>query len=343
MFINKFPLGLALIASSVTCVSAQDSSVVFTDPVGYVKLGNTAGNQDAVPANTDIRASIPLEQASSFVGAVGSVAGNVLTLSEDPGFTVNRWNSGSPYMVRLTDGVEAGAWGIIEGNTSNSLTFSVQVGDFSNASINDGVEIVECWTTGSLFEGQTIPSGTRLFLFNGETAGSNIGADISLVRSGEDWLDTGNGFVIANDLIFSPGESFLLRSGNTSIADLAIFGDVPFSPNRMEIDKLSNDLPQDTVVGYFGPVPELIADSGLGFVEGDRLLVFDNDAVGINKGPVSNLLFTGSEWRDSANGFADVTNTFELEPGVGYIYLQPASRPSGVTEWFDLQNYISPN
>ena len=341
MSINKFPLGLALIASSVTCVSAQDSSVVYTDPVGYVKLGNTAEGEPAVASFSDLRVSVPLERTAEFVGTVSSASSNALTLEGNPGFDAGRWVAAegeAPYLIKVNSTNESGAWGLISANTADTVTATAITGDFANLVTGNEIEILRAWTVGNIFEGQTIPGGTQLFLYGGDVAGVNINPSTILLFDGTNWRDTFNSFEITNDLVLHQGEGFILRTDSGVINDLAIFGDVPVASHRVTIVKNDDQISQDTQIGFLGAVPEIIGESGLGFTGGDELFVYDSAATGQNQSPSTILLFDGTDWRDTFDSFSIVSSEFELKPGEGYIYRQ-ANGLAGDYEWTDVQSH----
>lgn len=111
------------------------------------------------------------------------------------------------------------------------------------------------------------------------------------------------------------------------------------SKHRAIIRTFAANAPQDHWVGYSSPVPTPIGESGLGFSPGDNLLVFDNAALGKNKSASQILVYTGTAWLDT-NGFANVSTTFNLQPGVGYILRKAQTASAQNFVWQDLQSYL---
>jgi hypothetical protein len=115
-------------------------------------------------------------------------------------------------------------------------------------------------------------------------------------------------------------------------------GSVPMVAHRFILRKLSAPgTAQDIRIGYSSPVPEKIGSLGLGFTSGDRLLVFDNSAAGMNKSASINLLYSNGVW---LNAGVDVTNSFELQPGFGYVFRRASAAPTGSVVWTDIQSYL---
>jgi hypothetical protein len=87
------------------------------------------------------------------------------------------------------------------------------------------------------------------------------------------------------------------------------------------------------------PIPEIIGDVALGFSDFDELHVFDNAASGINKSASKVLVFASGHWYDSAD-FSDVTTTFQLQPGFGYLFRKAATANPQNFVWSKLQSYL---
>lgn len=337
---------ISLLATSLLLSGPLAAQTVFTQSAGYVKIGNTTAGENAIPANTDYRISVPFDTKKEFVGTVSSTSATEITVDGNPGFATDQWSiiSGIPYQARISNGDEEGLWAVVVSNTADTLSVIVEVGDLTNVQPGDGLEILPCWTVASLFADQEIPPGTQILLFSGNLPGENISSDTILVWNGTNWLfllgrpeDAPD--LIADDLVIHPGESFILRTLANPIANLALFGTVPSTRHRIVVSKLDASLPQDSTIGYFGPVPEPIGDSNLGFNPGDQLLVFDNLNPGTNQSASRILVFSGSTWLGLIGISGDVSDSFMLEPGAGYILRQPSIAPAVDTEWRDVQSF----
>ena len=100
-------LGCAALSACFAMVSQAQS--VSSTPVGYITY--------TVNANTDARLGIPMEQASSFIGAVASVAAGTI----DAGSAVGDLTTTAHY-VKVTSGTLAGSWYEITAASGNSIT-----------------------------------------------------------------------------------------------------------------------------------------------------------------------------------------------------------------------------
>lgn len=332
------PYTYAFLAAAAACGLASAAETAYTTPVGYVSLGNTTPSQPAVAANSDAFITIPLQKSASFTGTVSSVAGDVITLSGTPGFTAGQFTS-SPFVARLGSGAKEGLVALVTANSADSITLSVQPGDsLAGVVAGDSVSIQASWTVASLFAGNTIPSGTQLLAYSGTGAGILVAPDLIFEFDGSNWVDT-NSFDTADGFVLYPGEGFVLRTVGTEISSLVVTGEVPTSKHRLVVPNLSPGVGQDSTVGFFSPVGELIGSSGLGWTAGDQLLVWDNTTSGIIKAPVTVLEFDGTAWVDT-NTFDDVSATFSLNAGQSYVFRRSATAPGGDVIWSDSQSYL---
>ena len=78
--ISKLPVTAVLPITSDTTTSSTSAA---TDPVGFTSL--------SLPANSDSRISIPFTRPAAFSGAIGSVAGNTITVASSPNWTTNQY------------------------------------------------------------------------------------------------------------------------------------------------------------------------------------------------------------------------------------------------------------
>jgi hypothetical protein len=84
----------------------------------------------------------------------------------------------------------------------------------------------------------------------------------------------------------------------------------------------------------------VIGTSGLAAVAevGDTVLGFDNAATGTNKAATIAIEFDGSAWIDT-DSFEDVSATFKLESGVGYIIRMVGTTPRTAV-WKNQPDYV---
>jgi len=324
-----------LLAAAASSVALGADPVSYTDPVGFVKLGNTAADGgvtiDAVPPNTDVRLTIPLERQIEFSGTVSATTPNSVTFNGSPSWATDLWTpaTGEPYTAIIASGAENGVRGVITSHTADTLTMIVTTpGDLTNVSMNDSVVIRQAWTIKSIVDGATIPNGSKILLWTETLEGINQPASVSYTYGLGDWYDKDG--VIQNNVIIYPGESFVLRSSGSSVPSFAIFGDVPTSALRNSLAKDGSGA-EDLHVSSMSPVPQLLVNLSIPVENGDKLLVFDPASVsGINSPASASFTFGLGMWFDK-NG-VDVSNSLTMTPGLGYI-VRRASSSAAYAEW----------
>jgi uncharacterized protein (TIGR02597 family) len=336
----KTHIPYSLILAAAVSGMASGAETAYTTPVGYVSLGDTTVGQPALKANTDSYITLPLYRASEYTGTVGGVAGNVVTLSGTPGFTVNQYvSSTTPYEILVEGGPSSGLIGIISANTINSVTVTLQPGE-SLASVvaANKITIRKAWTLQSIFAGNTIPVGAQVNLY-GNLSGVNTPADAIYEFDGTDWFNT-DSFDSANNVVVYSGEGIRLRSPATApIAKLVISGEVGMAQARILLDKLVAPKAQDNLIGYVSPVDQKLNATGLGTTTGDQIIAWNNATAGINKAPTTILEFDGVDWFDT-DSFETVTATYSLKAGQGYKYRRTQASPVGTVAITSTPSYV---
>lgn len=336
-----FPPVLAALILTSAFASAQSAA---TDPVGFLS--------DNIPANSDATVTAPLNRPSAFQGVIQSIAGNVITVAGTPGWTTSpkqfvRVTGVQPdaFYVQIGNGTKAGMYATVTDNTANSVTITLNPTDDLSGIATEAVSgtgngakisIFPYWTPSTLFPANW-PAGTQVLLFDDAVAGINPSAAQILVYTGTAWLDNGNG-QNANNLLIHPVDAMVIRNQSNNPISRTVLGSVPMIRHRSVVSTLAANSAQDVYIAYQSPAPELIGSSGLGFSAGDQLLVFNNSTTGVNKSASQILIYTGSQWLDNGNG-QNVTTTFSLQPGQGYIYRKaPTASPQNFV-WQDAQSY----
>jgi uncharacterized protein (TIGR02597 family) len=315
---------------------------VTTDPVGFVSV--------SVPAQSDAVLAVPLYRTPVFRAGIQSITGNVVTVAASPGWTGDQFvqalgtqNDTFAVLVATGDPTtgKEGMIGKITANGANTLT--VELGDGAswtgvktealNPGAADQIDIMPYWTPASLL-GTTLPAGVQMLLFPTGDSGININSNTTLTKDAT-WL---NGAANADHFQLFFGQGFVIRNATASAQVVSMVGSVPMATHRSVLKKNSDaGIAQDIRIGYSSPVPEVIGDLNLGFTAGDQLLVFDNTAAGQNKSSIITLVFSGTAWY---NGAANVTETFQLQPGQGYVFRRAPSAPNGNTTWTTIQSYL---
>lgn len=322
-------------------VSGFGQTVVSTDPVGFVNV--------TVPAQSDAVLAVPLYRAAAFKGKIQSISGNTLTVAGSPDWAANQFVQALPsqtdtFAVLIATGVKEGLIAKITANTPNQLTIEVPTGDDligikSNETDGEGdtLDVIPHWTPSSLLTGSVVP-GTNLLVPPSNQPGINLSASLILVYTGSSWLNTGT-FTNASHHPFEFGRAFIARNNSVSPQSLSLVGSVPMAKHRAIIRTLQANRTQDTWLGFHSPVPTKIGETGLGLSPGDNLLVFDNSAVGKNKSAAQILVFTGAIWLDTGT-FANVSETFHLQPGSGCILRKNQTVTPTAFVWSALPPYL---
>jgi uncharacterized protein (TIGR02597 family) len=261
----------------------------------------------------------------------------------DDKFVYNPPATADNYYLLLAGGAKEGMSCRITDSGASSVTVELQAGDdftgvrteeVDGAGNGDRIRIVPYWTPTTVFS-EPPPNNTQLLLYDGVTSGVNLGPSEILVIYEGTWYDSG--FQPANDYMIHPSEAFVVRNNSATEIGMIVVGSVPLAAHRSKILTLSAGVAQDNQVGYFSPVPETIGDCSLGFENSDQLLVLSNTQVGKNKGPQEILTYYTGKWYNSM--FQDVTGTFQLQPGQGYIYRKTATTSPQAFLWQDTQSY----
>lgn len=337
------PFGCFALFGLLASASFLTAQEVVTAPIGYVKLGNTTEGENAVAANTDVFLTIPLEAELQETRRILSTTATTITVEADPAWVDGQWAPNpTPFCAIISSGDESGIRAVISTNTSNTLTVELtSPGDLTNVSSGDTLTIRECWTLSTFFGPMNLPSGVQVFLRDNTLTGVNQAASDIFRLTSSGWRD-GRTAALSNNVVLHSGETFVLRSGNTPIPELALFGDVPVSNLR---NILFKDGPatesEDLFISSMSPVPSLLSASNFPASQGDQLLVFSAARPGVNQPASSIFIFTGNNlWRNARLG-TDVTSSLTLEPGVGYVIRRGRNSPVS-TPWTEPAPFENP-
>ena len=336
---KAFPISLSLLASLALCPLLKAQNEAFTDPVGFVS--------HTIPAQSDAVLAVPLYRAPAFRGIIQSISGSDITVVGTPGWTASQFvqalgTQNDTFAVMIASGTKEGLIGRITANGTNTVTVQLDAGDdfttikteATDPGAADQIDIIPYWTPTTLL-GTTLTAGSRMLLFPTNVAGINLSSQTTILKAPAGWFI---GATPADHHTLGFGQGFVFRNQTAGAQTLSLVGNVPMVSHRFIVRKLSaSGTGQDIRIGYSSPVPEVIGNLNLGFTAGDRLLVFDNAATGINKSASVNLLFNGTAW---FNGAANVSATFQLQPGFGYVFRRAASAAAGSVTWSDTQSYL---
>lgn len=363
-------LSLALFGAG----SVFSQTTATTDPVGFVSVSVLA-NSDATLAVPLNRTAAFKGVIQSISGNTITVAGTSPAWQTSPMIFVQSLPSQTnTYAVQFATGAKEGMTASITANGANTVTIQLASGDnltgvkteaVDGTGNGDHIDIMPYWTPSTLFS-TTPPAGTELIGFANPDNGVNVGASEVYDRTGASaWEDGING----GDASHFPlpfGSSFIFRNNTASALSLSLVGSVPMTKNRVRISTQANNTDQDVAIGYLSPIPERLSTIGLppynpadptnpnnlkqgevasanalGFpvANGDTIIGFDNNELGINKGAAEVYQWTGSSFEDGING-GTISNTVTLKPGFGYIFRKAATPTPTSVVWSHLPGYL---
>lgn len=326
---------LMMLALTVQSVIAESINVV-----GY--------NRVDVAANTDVLVSVPFIQNSEGTFTVTAVTGTGVTVADTLGVDAYA----ATYYVRFTSGAAKGRWSTITSNTVNDLVLENNT-FLPDITIGDVFEIIPHLTLDKVFpdalEGRSFEKSASLFnrstevlIPNTASVGINKAASATYYYYNDEWRKVGAAPTISfNDVVVSPEEYFVIRNRSDKKLTFVISGNVPAMT-------LVCDLPKETqkndIAAVSGrPIAMKLSQLGLGgtaafttttllFNRQDELMVFDNDAAGINKAAAATYFYYDGAWRKVG---ASPTTSFDDElvsPGAALI-IRKASGAAGTVTW----------
>jgi len=324
--------GAALL--SVSSLAAQTAT---TAPVGYVTL--------TVNATSDAKLGVPLSQATSFNGAVSSVASGTITVAN----SVPDVTTASHFVLVTTEaGSLKGNWYQVTGSTSSTITVAEDLAALGLTS-SDTISVIPFWTLNTLLpDGGALPPsadvsnpGAQLSVYDVNDTGINLIPSASyLYHSGEQgpagWYDVNNiGAGIQDSAVLSPETFIAVKNDTGSVANIVIKGSVP--TDVLSTSVLSRSAgSQDSLIFNPYPAPILLNDSNLVTDSvlrpspdvsnpSDQILVFSSTPTGYNALPDIFLLYHSGEqgpagWYDINNiGGGEIGATYSIPEGAAFI------------------------
>lgn len=343
-FLPKSILGITLgLITSFTGYKAAAIDVV-TDPVGFYKLP-CQGNSDTI-------VSTPFTRIPEFTGLIGSIAANVITVSNTPGFTANQFVylgvalQSNHYYAVVSSGTQEGKLFPITNNTASTLSVQLLPEDLTGVGAGDQIKIIPYWTLLTAFSDGTVnPSasaGTRLTEllipnFNGTNTAQSPASTYyyftnATVRA---WRLQGGGTTSHNEDVLVPDGYSIVRQNVATLTTVIAPGAVPMKKQRTVVGRNgAGTAGRDNYIAEFRPAAVSLNDSTL-FQSGafrpsasagtrvDELLVTDNNAAGQNKSPAFTYYYftnaTVSAWRLQGGGTTDRGTTQVFQPGFGVV------------------------
>lgn len=272
MKLKTMAVAAALLALSV-------SSAVAADSVGY--------NRIMVPANSDVRFSLPFNQKVEGEFTVNLVTANGMTVADS--LVDNAYNGA--YYVRFLSGNASGLWSTITDNGTNDFTLE-DMNVLNLVSNGDSFRVYKHHTLESVFPAamfnKTYRNGTKVLIFENDLSAMAINKAAVKSASYRESLGRWVGAGVTNATILVPDTQFILRNDSSELLELITLGDVP--DYSVSVLIAANG---DLNIGSGYPVPVVLNDAGL---EGDsrKVLFYDNTAVGLNKAAVKSASYRAS-------------------------------------------------
>lgn len=335
------PLFVALTA--VVIFSNVSSAVITTtDPVGFTTT--------SLPGSSDTYVSIPFTRPPEFIGAIQSIAGNVITVSGTPGWTTNQFAGTQKYYALIGTSTAAdpkeGHTYAVTTNASNTVTVDTTQDDLTGVPVSPATTqliLIPNWTLKTIF-----PSTDQNVSFTPTTLPPTYK---TLIRV-PDYSAAGIDLPYAAEYYFN-------NSAWRRISDGADHGDDPLLPDGYFVVRNANGAPtlpltalgavllkklatplivqtgqaQDNPVSLLRPLDVALNATGLGpaFASGDQLLLFNNAQIAIDKSP-SATYFYNTRWRLSGDATNADRGADVIPTGTGFLVRKAASN-NGDVSW----------
>lgn len=309
----KFTPVLAL-AGLLTATTAYAQETVYSDPVGVMTV--------ELPGGSDTRLGVPFANAPSFASTVSAVGTDFITLSGNPDFTPDQFApsaEGFPtYYVLFSGGVESGLYLDILSNTADTLTMSLGSETTENIEVGDPVSIIPHKTLAEIFEGATVPAGTRVFLYDNSAVGVNKSSSAIITYfEGFGWFQ---GATLSDSLPVKRNQGIIVRTpSGAPTLEIAFAGNVSMINERIRIPARTSS--NDVLFSINSATPMPLANLNLSVADQTRLFIYDNQTPGVNKS--SSAIFTYFEGFGWFQG-ATLRDAYELQPGVNYVLRIPS-------------------
>jgi uncharacterized protein (TIGR02597 family) len=341
---HRARLVVALLLSGASLNFASAPVTVTTDPVGFTTT--------SLLGSSDSFVSVPFTRPPEFIGRLASttmpgaitVSGAPLTPSQ---FKYAQGSQPKHYYVLIGPGagMREGRTYAITDNTNNSLTVTTTAfDDASGIPANTQIEIIPYWTLATIF-----PATDAGISF---TPTTNPPAYQTLIRV-PDYSAAGPGFTYAAEYYFNSGAwqrvsggdgsddpllpdgYFVVRNSSTArTLPLTTVGSVLLKKLSVYLATSTNQA-QNNPVSMVRPINVALDATGLnpgdgsfgGGATGDKLLLFNNAVVGIDKVP-SAIYTYDTHWRLSGDSTSSDHGADIIPPGTGFVVQKAANAPA---------------
>lgn len=363
---------LSLVAVVSLLIGNFVSAQVATDPVGFLKPFVTASNPNLL-ANSDTPVSIPFTRPPEFVGAISSVSSNTITVSGTPWtasqFVYNATSQHNHYYVLIGPGTSNPKEGhsyMITANGTNTLTVDTTQDNLTGIPANSQALVIPYWTLGTVFPATdanvsftpttlTRTYKTEILIPNYSVPGLNQGFsstiyfysdNVNASSNNVGWRAIGDNNMSRADDILLPDGYFVVRNlGGAPSGTLTTLGSVLTKKFAIPLET-STTKQQDNSVSMIRPVDVALINTGLSPADGsfvattatrsygDQLLLFNPNAVALNKAPVTVYFYSNNVngtnnvgWRLFGDNSTPRDN--ELIPAGSAIIIRKAATANG--------------
>lgn len=344
-FVRPSLLGIILSSLAVSGLHAQDTAT--TDPVGFMTF--------ATPPATDVRLAPPLTQAPAFQGS-GTASGFVVTASPSPGWTTDEFSS-TPHYLQIVGGAQDGMLFDIASNTADTLSLvdngvpptGIDGNTFKVVKYNTLISIFPADQAGVSFQASAsaFVLGTQIIFPNLTGTGINRSAPDTYYFLGGYWRKVGSGSANFDNTPILPDSFIIVRNTASAPANLAVTVAGSVSTSEITVPLTSAAGTQnDNYVATSRPADQTLESLGLissgafepsvsAFNLKDQLLVFNNEAPGINKSASATYYYLGgtvNQWRRVGGGTANV-GTDIIPAGAGVVVRKASAASESTSFW----------
>ncbi len=309
----------------------------------------------AAPANTDSHVGPPFVRNASWIGAVASVTGNVVTIQGSPSWTTNRFIPSSSatdiYHVRVRTGALAGHYFVVTSNTSNTVTVDAAGLPINSLSSGDSLEITPFWTIGALYppsaagvtyiaSSSALSTQTQLLFFDPTSTGTNRSPSATYFFYNGAWRKTGASVTTSFDTVVVYPDTYYIQRNKATATTLTFKGRVQsdFLGTVLEGAVSANDnyltlaLPMAVSLNETGLATSAFASSPSPLSRTDELLLFDPSGTGLNRSPSGTYYYYNGAWRKTGSSASlDFGSTVTIPSGHGFVIRKPPA--AGSTTW----------
>jgi uncharacterized protein (TIGR02597 family) len=319
------------------CLAA---AIMLMGPISFAQQNIVGFNKINVPANTDVRLSVPFttapyggsgsQDAAAVFTVIGTTSGSTINVTSGAltsGVFTAANVTKSSYYVRFMTGNAKGLWMTIKSNDVGGFvlddTYTLQRAALINkVQSGDQFRVYKHQTISGVFSsdllGISYVNGTTILLYENDidTVATNPTSwkqAAYTTSGGGKWSGSG----IDGTTILRPEAQFILRNTSLQTLFVAMNGLAPDYPVSMLI-KAGDDM----LIGTGYPVPITLKDSGLGGVTGRIVMTYDNQATGQNKTSLKQAAYTtsgGGKWTGSG-----VTGNEVLSPSEAIRFRLPS-------------------